>query len=525
MFYGTRLGRPVRCQAVRVPGSTTLRDRDDAAGGPHVAVIGAGLAGLSAAWSLVHEHGLRQVTVLESSPRVGGKLALGEVAGLTVDTGAQALLARRPEALDLVRAIGLGPDLQEPAGEAVSVLVEGRLRPMPDATVMGVPTDLTALARTQVLDSRALARIPWDHVLAASRTGADISVGDYVGHRIGPQPVERLVGPALAGVYAGDVITLSMRATMPALFRQVQDERSLLVAAKSVYDEAAAPRDGFVASHVGLVGGVGRLPSALCAALQDRGVVVRTSAVVRGLQRTDTGWRLVMGSAAEPSFLDVDAVVLAVPAAAASRLLGGHAVGASVGLGEIEYASVATVTLAYRSQDLAAPDRLGLVETAPGTPRIERASTGLLVGLSEPRSITAATWVSRRWRWQGEAASAAGLAVVQTSIGRAGGVAVLQRDDAELVELSHEDLAFALRLGRARPVDAVVTRWGGALPQYAVGHVDRVEAARSSVAALPGITVCGAAYDGIGIAACIGSGHTAAADLAAELDRARFRQA
>jgi oxygen-dependent protoporphyrinogen oxidase len=244
-----------------------------------------------------------------------------------------------------------------------------------------------------------------------------------------------------------------------------------------------------------------------------------------------------VGSAAEPSWLDVDAVVLAVPAPAASRLLHGLAIGASVHLGEIEYVSVATVTMAYQTEDLAAPDLLGVGEHGPDGEPVESrprrrsrenrvsspggwaalGTTGFLVGLDEPRAVTSATYASRRWRWLGRAAGTAGLSVVQTSLGRAGAVSALQRDDAELVALSHDDLAFALRLGRARPVDAVVARWGGALPQYAVGHVDRVEAIRASVAALPGITVCGAAYDGIGIAACIGSGTRAATELASVL--------
>jgi oxygen-dependent protoporphyrinogen oxidase len=535
----------VQCQAVRVPGPTdrSPQERAETAREPRVAVVGGGIAGLAAAWSLVHDHRLRRVTVLEASPRVGGKLASAELAGLTIDTGAQSLVARRPEAVELVRAVGLGPALQEPAGDAMSVLVEGRLRMMPGATVMGVPTDLTALARSQVLDPQALARIPWDHVLAQSHTGEDTSVGDHIGRRIGPQVVERLVGPTFAGVYAGDVMALSMRATMPALFSAIQDERSLLVAAKSVYDNSsgrtAARRhaSGVAADHVGLEGGVGRLPQALITALTERGAEVRTEAVVRGLERTATGWRVLVGSAAEPSWLDVDAVVLAVPAPAASRLLDGLAIGASVHLGEIEYVSVATVTLAYRTVDLAAPDLLGVGEPGPegepgeGRPRRRSregrvsgpggwaalGTTGFLVGLSEPRAVTAATYASRRWRWLGRAAGTEGLSVVQTSIGRAGGATILQRHDAELVALSHDDLAFALRLGRARPVDAVVARWGGALPQYAVGHVERVDAIRASVAALPGITVCGAAYDGIGIAACIASGTRAATEVASAL--------
>jgi oxygen-dependent protoporphyrinogen oxidase len=502
--------------------------------GAHVVVVGAGIAGLAAAWALVHEPEVAQVTVLESAARVGGKLALGEVAGMPVDTGAGTLLPTGPEAVDLAAAVGLGAALETQAEQGVSVLVEGRLRAMPSATVMGVPTDLTALARTQILDATALARLPLDHVLPLSRTGDDVAVANHVGHRLGPQPVTRLVGPLLVATYAGDVTAMSMRATMPELFSAAQTERSLLAAAKAVHDKAA----GSKAPPVGIAGGVGRLPGELCSALQGRGVTVRTSAAVRGLARRGDGWQVTFGSAADPERLDADGVVLAVPAHPAARLLDGLAIGACVQLGEIEYASVATVTLAYRAVDLSSAVRLGVAagSTEQDGPPGPDASGGLaaparggaaeeaglggggfLVGLSEPRSITSATCPSRRWRWLGDIAEPEGLAVLQASIGTTQDVGVLQRDDDDLVAIAHTDLGFALRLGRAAPVAATVARWGAALPQYAVGHVDRVHGIRDSIAMLPAIAVCGAAYDGVGIGACIASGARAAREVVAGL--------
>lgn len=319
--------------------------------GRHVAVVGGGVAGLSAALALAENPGVGRVTLLEASPRVGGKVAVAEVAGLAVDTGADVVLARRPEALSLLAAAGLDSDVVHPATTDLSVLVEGALRDLPSDTVMGVPTDLTTLARAQILDPVALARLPLDHVLPRTELDDEVSVGQYVGGRLGRQVVDRLVAPLLAGVYAGDVDRLSLRATIPGLYAAATADRSLLAAARAV---RAGTADG--PRFAGLVGGLGRLPRQLADRLRALGVDVRLGATVRGLCRGPAGWRLVVGSAADPVELEVDAVVLAVPAGPASRLLSQVALGASVHLAEVEYASVATVALAYPTRELADPE-------------------------------------------------------------------------------------------------------------------------------------------------------------------------
>ena len=468
----------------------------------HVAVVGGGIAGLAAAWSLVHDHGVHNVTVLESAPQVGGKVAVAEFAGLPVDIGAEAMLATRPEAVEFAQQVGLAADVIHATTASASVLVDGVLKPLPVGTVMGVPTDMGVLARSGIFDATALARIPLDHVMARTEIGADISIGDYVTTRLGPQVVDRLVAPLLGGVYAGAPEKLSMRSTVPALFAAAVEERSLLAAARSV--RAAAPaREPGQPVFAGIAGGVGRLAGATRTALVDAGVQVRTGATVRELAARPHGWRLTLGSVPEPEFLDVDLVILATPAPATRRLLQEVAPRAAGALADIEYASVATVLLAYRAQDLVGPDVEG--GDAVGLP----AGSGFLVPPSEPRHIKAATYSSQKWGWLGKLASAQGLTIIRSSLGRIGEVAVLQRDDDEIAALAHADLAFVLRLGASKPVAQSVTRWGGALPQYDVGHSERVRTIRDAVEVLPGLAVCGAAYDGVGIPACIASARLA----------------
>jgi oxygen-dependent protoporphyrinogen oxidase len=428
------------------------------------------MAGLAAA------HALRDsadVVVLETSSRVGGKVRVSEVGGIPVDEGADALIRRVPHGLDLVDAAGLGDELVSPATGAAFVRARGRLRPLPTGTMLGIPGDLTSLARSEVLSARGLARVPLDLVAPGGPVTDDISVGELVARRLGREVVELLVDPLLGGVYAGRPDLLSLYATMPQLSASLTKKRSLILAAR----DARAPSSGPV--FAGLPGGLGRLPAAVAKA---SGATIRTGTTVRALQRTPSGWRLTTGSAAEPSYTDVDAVILAVPSAPAARLLRDVAPAAAAEIGGVDYASVAIVTLV-----LDAP--------TPGE------GSGYLVPAVEGLTTKAVTFTSRKW-------SLDGPAVVRASVGRYGDEVELQREDTELVRVVQRELELVV--GPTGPLlDSRVSRWGGGLPQYAVGHLDLVRRVR---AALPsGLAVAGAAYDGVGVPAVIKSGQEAAA--------------
>lgn len=481
-------------------GAASLRLVDGGDPRPHVVVVGAGIAGLAAAWALVSDRSRApRVTVLEGSSVVGGKLRVSPLAGIDLDEGAESMLATRPEATRLARDVGLGRRIVTPETDYASLWVHPRLRRLPSGLVMGVPTDLRALGASDTVGLAGLLRVPLDHLLPRTPLGDDVAVGPYVAARLGPAVVDRLVEPLLGGVYAGRADELSLRATIPALFRELHDERSLLAAARRVTAAGAAgagARRGPV--FVGVDGGVGALPLAVRDRLAARGVEVRTDATVRRLRRRPQGWRLTVGPARAPEEILADAVVLAVPASPAARLLSDDVPAAAGELAAIDYASVAVVSLAYPATAL--PMSLG--------------GSGFLVPPSEGRWIKASTFSSVKWGWLARRAAGGRrgsdpVVLLRTSLGRYGEESVLQRDDAELVALSHDDLGAALGL-RERPIASRVTRWGGSLPQYAVGHVDRVARVRAAVAEQPGLAVCGAAYDGVGIAAVVGSAREAA---------------
>jgi oxygen-dependent protoporphyrinogen oxidase len=472
--------------------------QDGTPGGPradrHVVVVGGGISGLTAAHRLARA-GVT-VTVLEAAGRLGGKLHADEIAGVPVDLGAESILARRPEAVALAREVGLGEDLEAPAVLGATVWTRGRLRPMPQGHVMGVPGDLAPLASSGVLSAAGLARLPLDHVLPRTEVGEDVAVGRYVAARLGHEVVDRLVEPLLGGVYAGDAYELSLRATVPQLYAAAREGRSLIEAAREIQRRtAAAGATGPVFN--GIRGGVGRLPLAVADACRTLGVTIETGAAVRELRRTGPhGWQAVLADRA----IDADAVVLALPAPAAARLLAGESPAAAAELGAVEYASMALVTMAFRRRDL---------HQLP-------VSSGFLVPPVDGRTIKASTFSSHKWGWLGDAGG--DTFVLRTSVGRHGGEADLAWDDTDLVRLSREDLGDAVGL-RAAPVAARVTRWDAGLPQYAVGHVGKVTRIREQVAKLPGLAVCGAVYDGVGIPACVGSGRRAADEVLATLVR------
>ncbi|MBO1755408.1 protoporphyrinogen oxidase [Allobranchiibius sp. CTAmp26] len=464
-----------------------------------IAIVGGGITGLAAAWHLATRHPGHEVVLLESTSRLGGKLDSIRVAGHVVDGGAESVLARRPEALELLSEIDA--PLVHPERFPASLWSRGQLTPMPAGTLMGVPSDPSSLHG--LLTEDEIERVREER--AVDLHGTDIGIGDLVERACGSAVVDRLVEPLLGGVYAGHARALSARACMPALWEAAVDGRSLLQTAARAAEAGSARRDEPV--FAAIAGGLGTLPARLADAARGAGVTIRTGAVVSELTAEGTGWRLRLtgpGSGAgtgEPmpaSTLHADAVLLATPAAPTARLLSSAAPDAAVGLRTIEYASMALVTFAFRASD-----------SAPF-----EGTTGFLVPPVDGAQIKASTFSSSKWPWLTQAVP--DLRFVRVSLGRHGEERVLHHDDAELTRIGLTDLRRVVG-PVLEPVDAQVRRWGGGLPQYAVGHVDTVASIRAATAAHPTLALAGAAYDGVGIPACIASARRAAEELVTRL--------
>jgi oxygen-dependent protoporphyrinogen oxidase len=458
-----------------------------------VLVIGGGIAGLTAAWDLAADH---DVTVLEAGDRAGGKLRSEVVGGVRVDVGAEAMLNRRPEGVALAREVGV--PVEHPATTASRLWTGGSLKPLP-RSLMGVPLDIEELAASGVLSAAGVDLARQETGLPPTDLSADVSVGTLVGERFGDEVVDQLVEPLLGGVYAGRAREISARAAVPQLVA--------MAARGSLTEAAAALPVSDAPVFAGLTGGMGLLPEAMVAA--DR-FAVHTSTTVEKVTRLDATATAGAGFAVTTSGPDgvriwlADAVVVATPAAPAAALLGDLAPDAAAGLSRIESADVVVVTFAVRAAD--------------AQPLLDLGSSGFLVPPVEKRAIKASTWSFAKWGWVREAGRGAGpagedLLLLRTSLGRHG-ERVLQLADHLLEVGSLKDLHDATGV-RLDPVATHVQRWAAGLPQYAVGHLDLVASIRASVATVPGLAVCGAAYDGVGIPAVIASARRAAAEVRA----------
>lgn len=447
----------------------------------HVVVVGGGISGLAAAYALRREIPDLHVTVVEESPRLGGKLFTGELGGATVETGADNWLARVPEATRLAERAGLGPDLVTPATGTAWVRVGDRLRRFPEGTVRGVPSRVWPLVRSRVLSPWGTLRVAVEPRLPGHPLDAQTTVGALVRRRLGPQVVDRLVEPLLGGVYAGRADDLDLDAAAPDLAALARADRSLVHAAREKRKFAVPAADGVFRS---VRGGLSTYVEAVARAARADVVHLRAAAV----ERLSSGFRVTLAGGRA---LIADGVVVATPAPTAARLLDLVAPAAAAPLREVSYASVALVGLAYR----------GAIHLPPGS--------GLLVPPGE-HLVKAVTFYGQKWPH----AAREGVTLLRASVGRAG--EPVPYDDEELVTHVADELRPLLRLPK-RPYDAFVARWDDALPQYALGHLDRVATIEDAVHAVPGLAVAGAAYRGVGIAACVASGEAAAARVATYL--------
>ena len=455
---------------------------------PRIAVVGAGISGLAAA------HRLRtllgpgaQLTVLEQRHRIGGVLRTVELAGLPFDVGAEAYLARRPELPGLLAELGLSDAQVHPTAAAPSVRAAGRTVPLPGATLLGVPTHRSRLdgllspAGVATVRAEPARPLRWD-------AGDDVVLGELLRERFGDELADRLADPLLGGVYAGRVDALGLRATVPALAAALDaGAPSLTAAADAAVPAAPSPGPVFGAVH----GGYQTLLDALAGAAAAE---LRLGITVRELVRRPDGWRLTLGPPTAPESLEVDAVLLAVPAPAVARLLAGVAPGPAAAAAEIELASSVVVALAYRAADAA---------TLPPT-------SGALVAAGEPLAVKGVTHSSTKWAHLG----GDGLVRLRASLGRFGEASALRVDDADLVARVRADLATLTGV-TADPVAVRVQRWGGGLPQYARWHLSRVDRIEQP---LPfGLAVAGAALHGVGVPACVGTARAAAERLVGQL--------
>jgi protoporphyrinogen/coproporphyrinogen III oxidase len=455
-----------------------------------LAVVGGGISGLAAGWE-AHRRGAT-VVVLEAGERVGGKLRTSPLGGVDVDESADAFLARVPEAVDLCAELGITADLVAPGTGTAYLWRAGGLQRLPAEQLLGIPTDLDALAATGLLSAEGVERARRDLTSPDDRppAGTDESVGDLVGRRLGTEVLDRLVAPLVGSIYAGDCDRMSLQvsaAQIAAARDRDPDDPSLVRAAAALRSQATdTGKPVFLAPR----GGVGRLADRLREALGD---AVHPVSPVAGLAPDGAGWRIAVEQPAGGGHeVSAGAVVVATPAYVSAPLLAPVAPEAAAILGAIEHASVALLGLAV--------PRDGIDHPLDGSGFLVARDAGLL--------LTACSWTTSKWPHLDVDPD---LALLRASAGHDGDDRALGLEDGDLVAALVADLRASMGV-RADPVDVRLTRWPSSFPQPRPGHLDRVAAAERALAAVsPRLAATGAWARGVGIPACIRGARAAAA--------------
>ncbi|WP_410769780.1 protoporphyrinogen oxidase [Fontibacillus sp. BL9] len=464
-----------------------------------VAVIGGGISGLSAAYytrKLCRERGIDvSITVIEQNPRLGGKVQSLVRDGFTIEQGPDSFLARKMSALELASDLGLRDLLAgtNPAAKKNYILHRRKLHAMPPGLMLGIPTQMWPMMKTGLLSPLGKARAAMDLLLPARRSTEDESLGGFIQRRLGKEVLEHMTEPLLAGIYAGDTAQLSLRATFPQFQDMEHKYRSLilgLLASKKSAPKPSAPArlpdPAQTSMFLTFKGGLSVLIDALTKSLQSERLITGTA--VRSLTPSHKGYELLLGDGER---LKADRVIIAAPAFAAADLL--CDVPEAAYLKQIHYVSVANAAFTFRKEEV--PHDLK--------------GSGFLIPRSEGRGITACTWTSSKWLHT----APEGKVLLRTYIGRLGDQRWTAMSDEELKAKVAGELRDLMGI-TAKPLFCELARLPQSMPQYPVGHVGEMQKLRAKLdKAKPGIQLCGAGYDGVGIPDCIRQGQQAAENI------------
>jgi oxygen-dependent protoporphyrinogen oxidase len=462
-----------------------------------IVIIGGGLSGLAAARRIA-ERATREVelTVLEARDRVGGAIWTDRVDGFTIEGGADSFITNKPHGVELCRALGLCDQLigTDPQHRRSFVVRDGRLYPVPEGLVLMAPSRIGPLITTPILSWCGKLRMLMDLVLPRRADDEDESLASFARRRFGREAFERLVQPLVSGIYTADPAELSMKATMPRFPALEREHRSLIRGARRRARDA--DRDASGARYglfVSLADGMDTLPKALAASLPAGALRLKSAA--RRISRPEPNgpWRVEL---LDGPPLDAEGVLLATEAHASARLLDPYDPDLALRLRSIPYASSIIVGAAYRRDQVAHPlDGFGAVVPA-----------------IEGKALLAVSFLSVKF----PARAPSGTVLLRCFLGGATRPDLFEHDDASLDALARRELAELLQI-TGEPIFTTIARHARAMPQYTLGHLDRVAEVRRLAALHPRLALAGNAFDGVGIPDCIRSGHVAADALLASL--------
>jgi oxygen-dependent protoporphyrinogen oxidase len=447
-----------------------------------VCIIGGGITGLAGAFRLQRLAPEVDLTILEVEQRLGGKIVTEHTDGFVIEGGPDSFLTSKPRGIGLSEELGISARFQNTRGETrrAYVLHAGTLYPMPEGLTALVPSRLEPLLTSELFTSEGKARLRQEPDVPPLPADGDESLASFVERRFGREVYDRLIEPLMAGIYAGDGEVLSLGATFPHLRAMELTHGSLIAGIQ------ASPRSdphGRVVGFATPSGGLSEIVDALRGTLHRARIRVGTAAV--HLEQTQRGFRVSIGDGSDQM---ADAVIIATPAHVAATLLSRVSPGAASALGMVPHVSTATVTVSYPTDAL------------PELP----IGHGYVIPRAERRAALACSFVSQKFGSR----SPEGQVLLRVFVGRAGEQDPTRLSDLELLELARAELQATLGI-RAEPTVSRIFRWPHAMPQYTLGHLDRLRLVDTGLSEVPGIYLAGA-LRGIGIPDCIASGEAAA---------------
>ena len=459
-----------------------------------VVIIGGGITGLTSAYYLQQE--LKklslpfEVLLIEAGPRLGGKIQTIVRDGFVIERGPDSFLERKTSAARLAKAIGMEHDLVHSTAGKSYVLVRDRLHPMPSGSIMGIPTEMKPFIFTSLFSPLGKLRAAADFVLPKSDEKNDQALGSFFRRRLGDEVVENLVEPLLSGIYAGDIDELSLMSTFPQFYQVEQKYGSLIRGMKKGARSRSKVRINdeknekglFLTFKRGLKSFVDQLEFSL-----DEGTVKKGTKVQSILKGNDS-YKIQLNSKDE---IEAVAVIVAVPHKTAVSMLSNYQF--LEDFKDMPTTSLATVAMAF--------DQSALKDEMNGT--------GFVVSRNSDYTITACTWTHKKW----PQSAPKGKALLRCYVGRPGDSAVVDLSDEEIIQIILEDLNKSMNITE-RPEFSIVSRWKDAMPQYTVGHKERVVKLKKDLSDnLPGVILAGSSYGGLGIPDCIDQGEAAVAQV------------
>ncbi|MFD3447276.1 protoporphyrinogen oxidase [Microbacteriaceae bacterium 4G12] len=450
-----------------------------------VVIIGGGIAGLTAAYYLqkeIRENQLPiQTVIIEASGKLGGKIQTVRRDGFVIERGPDSFLERKASAGRLAKEVGLGDQLVNNTAGKSYVLVNNKLHGIPSGSMMGIPTQIKPFLFSGLFSPLGKLRAGFDFVLPRSKAVSDQSLGHFFRRRLGSEVVENLIEPLLSGIYAGDIDQMSLMSTFPQFYQVEQKHRSIVLGMKTL-----APKTSKTSATKGIFQTLDTGLQSLVEAVEERleeGTVLNSTRVER-IAKTEEGYKLLLSNGKE---LEADAVIIATPHRTLPTMLSQYK--------EFQFfrtipsTSVANVALAF-SEDAITRDIDG---------------TGFVVSRNSDFTITACTWTHKKWPHT----TPKGKVLLRCYVGRPGDEAVVDQTDEELVAAILEDLKKTMDIDAA-PEFTVISRWKDAMPQYTVGHKERMASIQSFMEKeLPGVCIAGSSYAGSGLPDCIDQGEAA----------------